>query len=119
MAKENVPAMLREADLLILHQGNIQWGSSNKLYDYMASGKPIISSVFAKHNDVVTEIGGGVSIPPENPEKLAEAILGLKAMSEGKKIQMGKRNRNYVKKLHDWTFLSQRLYELVKEVTDK
>jgi glycosyltransferase involved in cell wall biosynthesis len=114
--KEQVAAMLREADTLILNQGNVQWGSSNKLYDYMASGRPIISGVHAKHNDIVSEIGGGQSVPPENPEALADAVSRMEQMNAGEREEMGRRNMEYVKKHHDWEVLSQRLLELVENL---
>lgn len=116
--KEYVPYLLQYADALILNQGNVQWGSSNKLYDYLASGKPIISSVHAKHNDIVSDIGGGMSVTPENPQELVRAILQLQKMSPQEREQMGQRNVNYVKTYHDWEVLSERLADLVNQLQD-
>jgi glycosyltransferase involved in cell wall biosynthesis len=114
--KDQVPYLLRQADILILQQGNVQWGSSNKLYDYMASGRPIISSVYARHNDIIAEINGGISVPPENPGELYQAILRLHGISEDERKQMGQRNVDFVKKYHDWKVLSKRLLELLEAV---
>ncbi|NIM15926.1 MAG: glycosyltransferase [Candidatus Aminicenantes bacterium] len=114
--KEQVPCLLRKADLLILQQGNVQWGSSNKLYDYMASGRPIISSVHARHNDIIAEIDGGISVPPENPGELYQAILRLHGMPEDERGQIGQRNVDFVKKYHDWKVLSERLLDLLEAV---
>lgn len=114
--KDQVPSLLRQADILILQQGNVQWGSSNKLYDYMASGRPIISSVHARHNDIIAEINGGISVPPENPEELFRAVLQLQGMTQEERKQMGQRNVDFVEKYHDWNVLSKRLLELLEVV---
>ncbi len=114
--KDYVPYLLRYADVLILNQGNVQWGSSNKLYDYLASGKPIISSVYARHNDIVSDIGGGISVTPENPQALVEAILQLQKMSPKEREQMGQQNVNYVKKNHDWNLMAGKLSDLLNQL---
>ncbi len=113
--KENVPRLLRKADVLLLNQGNVLWGSSNKLYDYLASGRPIISSMHAKHNDVVSKIGGGLSVPPENPWQLAEAIRSMFKKSQVDYDRMKERNIAYVTEHHDWHVLAQRLEKTVKD----
>ncbi|MCS7231815.1 MAG: glycosyltransferase [Endomicrobia bacterium] len=48
--------------------------SSNKLFDYLASGKPIIFSSNSTNN-LVEEAGAGITVPPDNPEELAKAIF--------------------------------------------
>jgi glycosyltransferase involved in cell wall biosynthesis len=116
--KDQVPCLLRKADILILQQGNVQWGSSNKLYDYMASGRPIISSVHAKHNDIIAEIEGGISVTPENPEELFRAVLRLRGMPPEERERMGRRNVEYVKTHHDWNVLSERLADLLEAVRE-
>ncbi|MCP5047324.1 MAG: glycosyltransferase family 4 protein [bacterium] len=114
--KDRVPALLHRADLLILNQGNVQWGSSSKLYDYMASGRPIISSVHAQHNDIVAQVEGGLSVAPEDPNALETAVRRLAGMPEEEKEAMGKRNREYVEKHHDWKLLAGRLMEMAEGV---
>jgi glycosyltransferase involved in cell wall biosynthesis len=113
--KNRVPLLLNCADALILNQGNVQWGSSNKLYDYMASSRPIISSVYAKHNDVVAEVNGGISVEPENALALKEAIETLFNMSQHQRESMSIRNRDYVEKHHDWRILAKKLETIFDE----
>lgn len=115
--KDRVPVLLALADALILNQGNVQWGSSNKLYDYMASGRPIISSVHAKHNDIISEVGGGISVPPEDSLALKQAMETMAEMTDQEKWDMGENNRSYVKMHHDWHLLTRRLEEMAKGVT--
>ncbi len=114
--KELVPNLLEYADVLILNQGVVLWGSSNKLYDYMASARPIISSVFARHNDIVTQVGGGISVPPENPQALAEAVLEINRLPGEQRNEMGRKNVEYVRQHHDWKILTDRLVESIEKI---
>jgi glycosyltransferase involved in cell wall biosynthesis len=116
--KDEVPYLLKQAHLLILNQGNVQWGSSNKLYDYMASGRPVISSIHASHNDIIAEIGGGVSVTPENPWALSQAILRMWKMGSEQRTLMGDRNIKYVKEHHDWNILSDKLASALESTLD-
>ena len=84
-----------------------------------SSGLPIISSVHVSHNDIVAEIGGGISVEPENPSALAEAILTLFKKSYQDRQQIGRRNVSYIKKYHDWDILSRKLIKLVEKVYEK
>lgn len=111
--KNNIGKVLNMADVLVLNQGNVQWGSSNKVYDYLNSGKPIISSVFASHNDIVEKINAGVAVSPENPDALVHAIIKIYNMSEKERKIMGKKGLDYVKKNHDWKILGDKLDNLI------
>ena len=89
--------------------------SSNKLFDYLASGKPIIFSAFAGNNPVA-EARAGITIPPENPEALAEAILKLYRMPDEERKEMGLRGRKYVEKYHSIPKLVDKLEKVLYEV---
>lgn len=107
--KEQVQLVLQQADVLILKEGNVQFGSSNKLYDYMVSGRPIIATVYAKHNDIIGECQGGISIPRSEGPELKKAIETLYHLPTADKEAMGQRNIAYVKAHHDWELLGLRL----------
>ena len=47
----------------------------SKMFEYMACSKPIIVSVRGDAEKIIKESKAGISIAPEHPEKLAEAIL--------------------------------------------
>lgn len=117
--KFQVPHMLKQADVLILNQGNVQWGSMNKLYDYMASGRPIISGVHARHNDVVTEVGGGISIPANDSNELATAIRKMYELPKAEREAMGKKNNDFVRQNHDWKVLGKKLSTLIDTLFSK
>ncbi len=54
--KAYVPNLLELADVLLLIQDKVMWGSMNKLFDYMAAGRPILISTFAEHNNPIIQI---------------------------------------------------------------
>ena len=112
--KKEIPLVLNKADALILVQGNVAWGSSNKLYDYLAAGKPIISSVWVPHNDIVSGINAGYSVVPENSKLLANTILQIFKSPKEERLEMGLNAIKYVKKFHDWDLLSQNFMKLIQ-----
>lgn len=67
----------------------------NKVFDYMAAGRPVVLAIDGVIRDVVEAAGGGLFVPPGDDEKLAEAILDLHADPE-KASRMGKLGRRYV-----------------------
>ena len=92
--------------------------SFNKLFDYLAAGKPIIFSSNASNNPVA-EAGAGLTVPPEDPEAVAEAIIKLYNMSEEERERMGKNGRKYVEKYHSIPVLVDKLEKVIKEVCNK
>jgi len=111
-----VPKLLSYADVLILIQGNVQWGSSNKLYDYLAAKKPIITSLCVKHNDVVEDIGCGYSAGC-NSDDLLKHIEKIYNLSQKEKEQMGEKAYSYVTQNHDIKNMAKKLEKLCKELT--
>jgi len=83
-----------------------QWGvSPNKLYDYMAAGRPVIFCVRTPTNPV-SENDAGFCVPPGDPAALADAVRRLSDMSNEERWSMGRRGRNYVQERHDLRKLS-------------
>ena len=118
VSKNLIPLVLNEMDILYigLRKNKLfRYGvSPNKLFDYMMAGKPIIHAIEAG-NDLVKESGCGISIPPEDPIAIAEAIKKLIEMSPTEREEMGKRGREYVIKNHDYKVLAQKFLEAINE----
>jgi colanic acid biosynthesis glycosyl transferase WcaI len=79
--RADLPEMLAAADVgLIMQKRNVVgFNMPSKTQVLLASGRPIIASV-PSHGTAAQAIrasGGGVVVPPEEPEALAEAILAL------------------------------------------
>jgi glycosyltransferase involved in cell wall biosynthesis len=108
--KDEVGVFLSKMDALYIgwHFSKIyRFGiSANKLFDYLASAKPIIHSVNAG-NDPVYEAKAGVSVTPENPEEIANAILKIYKMSQSERNELGQNGRAYVEKYHSYEQLAK------------
>ncbi|WP_422445576.1 glycosyltransferase family 4 protein [Thermoanaerobacterium sp. DL9XJH110] len=107
-----MPHVLKKADLL-LHclkpMDVFKHGiSPNKMFDYLASGKPIIMSVNASNN-IVDEARAGISVKSGDPEELVNGILKLKNMSEDERRAMGLNGYEYVKKYFSTAVLAQKM----------
>jgi glycosyltransferase involved in cell wall biosynthesis len=99
--REIFPEMLAAADLgLVTHNSGSTLSSlPSKIFNVMASARPILSvaSRGSEIMQIVAEAGCGWNVPPESPEKLAEAILQLKS-EESRLIQMGLNSRACLEK---------------------
>jgi len=117
--KKFVPVLLKFADLLVHIQGKVFWGSTNKLFDYLASNKPIVISISVEHNNPVEKLDCGISVPPGNPKAIAEAIVKLYNMPKEERQAMGKRGRGYVEKYHSIPVLVDKLERVLKNFQNK
>ena len=84
--KKFVPSFLSQMDLNILVYSNSMYNwsrgnSSNKLFEYMATGKPVISTVHMGYS-LINRYECGVELDEYNPENLANAILKFKSMDK-------------------------------------
>lgn len=118
--KQQIPSILSQADafiVVIVDSPLYKYGISlNKIYDYLVSAKPVVIGVNA-FNNPVAEAGAGITVPPENPEALAKAVLELYHMTPADREQMGLNGRTYVEENHDFRKLAARLEEVLVEVT--
>lgn len=78
---ERLPEMLAAADVgLVMQKHNvISFNMPSKIPVHLASGRPIVASVPSSGTAAraVMESGGGIMVPPEDPEALASCILDL------------------------------------------
>lgn len=120
--KSDVPLLQTEADILIAcatDSPGLRFGlNSNKIYDYLASARPVIFSGNAP-NDPVAESGAGFSIPPQDPEAMAGALLKFLDMSPAERIEMGKRGRRYVESEFDMRKLAVRMESLLMQAIEE
>ena len=115
--KSEVPATLRGFDVCYVgyHESPLyRFGiSPNKVFDYMAAGRPIVLAAAAA-NDPVRDAGCGLTVAPDNPAVLAEAILALRALTPLERAALGANARAYVEREHTYATLA-RLYVQVLE----
>ncbi len=84
--KQFIPYILSKSSLNILNYSHTQYNwargnSSNKLFEYMASGKPIISTVKMGYS-IIDKYKCGIELENSTPEELVQAITDIKNMPE-------------------------------------
>ena len=117
VSKFAVPEFLKRMDVLYIglqRQSLFRFGiSPNKIFDYMMAAKPIINAIEAG-NDPVSEAGCGISVPAENPPRVADAIAEMQAMSEEERRKMGKNGQAYILKNHTYSVLANSFIEIIE-----
>jgi glycosyltransferase involved in cell wall biosynthesis len=118
--KSHIPALAVQADAFILSVRDLpnlyRYGiSMNKIFEYLATSRPVIIASNAINNPVV-DAQAGLSVPAEQPEALAQAILRLAAIPPEDRYRMGRAGRDYVEKNHSFAQLSARLASVLDEV---
>ena len=86
----------------------------NKVFDYMAAGRPILLAIDGVIRKVVEEAGAGVFVPPGDPKALATAIQWMVANpAEAKRL--GQAGRAYLEQHFDRDTLSKQMEEILQE----
>ncbi len=67
----------------------------NKVFDYMAAGRPTVLAIDGAIREVIEAAGGGMFVPPGDEEALAAAVRALSA-DPGQAEAMGRAARAYV-----------------------
>ena len=117
--KKYIPYILSRSSVNVLNysQANYNWSrgnSSNKLFEYMASGKPIISTVKMGYCNL-DKYQCGLSLEECTAKALAEQILKIHDMPEEAYAQMAENAKNGAKDF-DFPVLTRKLYQVIKSV---
>lgn len=120
--KAAVVAAARRADALMVHLAPVvtfdAYGRSpNKLYDYLAAGRPVLYST-TDPTTIVDTARAGLTFAPGDPRALAEAVLRLARMPACELEEMGRRGRAALAGQHDLAVLGKRLSGLVAELAE-
>ncbi len=87
----------------------------NKVFDYMAAGKPVILAIDGVIRQVVESAGGGVFVKPGDPQALATAINNLAANPEHAK-SMGQAGYRYVRKHFNRPGIARQLIAVMEQL---
>jgi colanic acid biosynthesis glycosyl transferase WcaI len=91
---DEVGGYLQAADALLVHLTNDPLFAitiPSKTQAYLAAGKPIIIAVAGDAADLVRRSGAGVTVPPENPAALAEAVRAMAALPKDVRDNLGRK----------------------------
>lgn len=107
--KRSVPTVLGALDVMLFAVRDLpvfKYGlSSNKLFDYLASGRPVVAACAVPGNPV-SESGGGICVPPESPKAVADALIDVAALGDAGRRALGDRGRRWVFEHHGSTVLA-------------
>jgi glycosyltransferase involved in cell wall biosynthesis len=87
----------------------------NKVFDYMAAGRPVALAIDGVIREVVEAAGCGLFAEPGDPSALAEVVRQL-AGDEVKSRQMGLAGRKYLEENFSRAVIGERLVMLLEEL---
>lgn len=87
----------------------------NKVFDYMAAGKPVVLAIDGVVREVVDAAGCGVFAQPGDPQALTDAIRAL-AKDPAKSRSMGLAGRAYIEKHFERAALAEKLVMILEEM---
>lgn len=93
--KADVPDVLNKANLLFVSTSNVLYGSENKLYEYMAAGKPIVVASAGNHNNPVEIVDCGVSLNRDDVKEAAQTLSEFIIKQASNFAIFGKNGQDY------------------------
>lgn len=123
--KQYVPYILSKGDINLLHQilpkgmgkgkqiNLLKYGTSqNKLFEYLASGNPVLFTLDSGYN-LIDKYHCGLSLKKVNVQNIYNAIVKLSTMSEEERCVMGDNARNLVRQ-YDFKVLAEKLIQIIE-----
>jgi len=117
LPKTEMPAMISQADACLAILKPIEMFKTtypNKVFDYMASGKPVILAIDGVIREVVEKSDCGIYCQPGNPQAMADAILELynnKDLAQEK----GKNGREFLSKHFNRSEIAKDFLVMIEE----
>ena len=109
--KAHIPAFLAQLDIAYIGWQRVpiyRFGiAPNKLMDYMMARCVVLHSVEAG-NDPVAEAGCGMTVPPADPQAVADGLRQLARLDAATRQRMGESGRQFVLDNHTYPVLAQR-----------
>ncbi|MEW6503392.1 MAG: glycosyltransferase family 4 protein [Chloroflexota bacterium] len=118
VAKKEMGEILAAADACLAILKPLDWYKTtypNKVFDYMAAGKPVVLAIDGVIREVIETHQAGIAVPPGNPEALAKAVQKLAAEPQTART-MGLAGRKAVQNCYNRQQFSLRLAEIIEEM---
>ncbi|MBI5960528.1 MAG: glycosyltransferase family 4 protein [Chloroflexi bacterium] len=119
--KTAIPSVLAASDACLAILQDIPMFNTtypNKVFDYMAAGRPTLLVIDGVIRDVVEAAEGGIFIPPGNAEALIEAARDLSQNPDRGRL-MGQSARAYVVEHFDRDQQAEQLTDLLRRMIQK
>jgi glycosyltransferase involved in cell wall biosynthesis len=121
VAFDDVPGYISDSDLcLVPHDSTPHTETTvpHKLFQYMATAKPVLVTDVAPLARIVRETDAGVVVPAGDHDAIAEAIRELRG-DGGRRAELGRNGRAAVESEYNWDRDAARLVEVYDEVCDR
>lgn len=117
-----IPSILSHSSLNLLNYSGTAYNwsrgnSSNKLFEYLASGRPVLSTVKMGY-DIIEKYQCGTSVEKTTPEEIAKEIRKIKEKSQEEYINLCKNARRAAEDF-DIPKLSNKYIEEISQVVEK
>jgi len=120
--RAQVAEVLASADisLVILKKGIGTQSLPSKIISILASGRPLLASVDEQSAaaDLVKRSKAGLCVPPEDPGRLAEAVLTLRNAPEMRE-ELGRNGRRYALRNHSVESAAERFEALFRAAVEE
>ena len=113
IAREDVPALLRSADVVVCAPWYEPFGIVP--LEAMACGVPVVASAVGGMIDSVVDGVTGVHVPPRDPERLAEVLDDLLRDPE-RRAEYGRAGVERTRRLYSWDRVAASTLEAYREV---
>ncbi len=88
----------------------------NKVFDYMAAGRPVVLAIDGVIREVVEAAGCGIFVQPGDPSALAEAVKTL-AADPGKSRGMGLAGRTTLEEHFSRAVIAEKILNIMNSLT--
>jgi glycosyltransferase involved in cell wall biosynthesis len=90
----------------------------NKVFDYMAAGKPVLLAIDGVIREVVEKANAGIFVEPGNPKPLADAARWI-LQNSNQAVSMGLNGKNYVNNHFHRTALAEKFEKIAITLTER
>ena len=92
-----------------------RWMSPMKMFEYMETGKPIISSNLVVLREILIDSDNALLVEPDNLEEWHAALKSLKNRSE-LAVKIGENARHHLLARHTWTMRAKEILHILEKL---
>jgi colanic acid biosynthesis glycosyl transferase WcaI len=119
---ESMPRYFAHADVLLAtlrREPIFAYTIPSKIQTYIACARPVVAALEGEGGRIIREAGAGWTVPPEDPEALAAAVLAASRLTKPERDAMGQRGEAWFRQHFEREKLLSRLEAELAEVAAK
>ena len=115
---DSIPAVMKSMDVLVAPYPEMEnfYFSPLKIFEYMASGRPIVSSSIGQIKDVLTHEKNALLVPAGNTGALQDALIRIKRDSQLRK-RLAQASYAEVRSNHLWQHRLEKITEIMESLS--